>query len=132
MPKQKRLKGNRTEKSWREFKECNRRKARRGSFFGFEFEEQISEILEKFVEEGFIDSFEATKRYSELDCNGIDFIVKMEGVDLPFGVTTSLKRWQMAKQRYPEVVQFCFPQKCCNPETLKKNIKKIFAQRKAS
>ena len=112
------------------FKKLCNRKSQRFAALGRKLEKEVAELLEKMQESGLIESFVYNKPFSEADCQGKDFTVRLsigdEVVERSFGVTISYKSWGDSKVKHPDVRQFCFPIGT-KPETIQKRVLELFA-----
>jgi hypothetical protein len=112
-------------------KKSRNRKSERFSNYGREQEEKVRALLEEYREGGqkYFSSVELHRPNSPEDEQGYDLTVgrEVDGQEIrkSFGITISLRSWQLGKQKHPSIPQFCFPINA-RPETIIRRVKSLF------
>lgn len=91
------------------------RKGKKFAALGRELEARVEKVLNTAMEKGAL-TFAKVERHEPLSHNAIhgkDFtvtkIINGENISRSFGIAISPNSWIMAKARYPDIQQFCFP-----------------------
>lgn len=106
------------------------RRTKRMSQQGRLLEDEVEAVLSQLQNQGKILSFTRHSANSPADCDGRDFTVTTTqsggNRQYSFGVTISLRSWQKARVKHPQVPQLCWPIGT-KPETMAKRILELLS-----
>lgn len=114
-------------KNKRDFEAYRIRKSERGAKRGESLEAEVETLLSGMVERKIVSGFIHHEKNSTEDHDGKDFtVINNEGERASFGVTISMRSWNISKMRHMDTHQFCFPAGT-RPETMEKRILGLFS-----